>query len=172
MWIEELKKGLWGYQKASVFQYIAEQEETFSQKLLEQRTQAEQLSRQYQTRIEALEDALRQAQDELWALRAKQYQIPNALLEAQTCADRMKMETQAREQAAQAAVEKALSAELSELERYQDRIAALRQHIQQTLRTFEQTAEQLEQQARELTAGAPCENLTLFQRKPAQGDVV
>ena len=52
MRIEELKKGLWGYKKESIFQYIAEQEETFSKKLLEKNTQLEQLSQQYQTRIE------------------------------------------------------------------------------------------------------------------------
>ena len=70
MRIEELKKGLWGYKKESIFQYIAEQEETFSKKLLEKNTQLEQLSQQYQTRIEELEAVLRQSQAELSALRA------------------------------------------------------------------------------------------------------
>ena len=113
MRIEELKKGLWGYKKESIFQYIAEQEETFSKKLLEKNTQLEQLSQQYQTRSEELEAGRRQSQAELSALRAKQDRISDALLEAQACAGRMRMETQAREQAAQEAVRKTLSAEIS-----------------------------------------------------------
>ena len=35
MRLEELKRGLWGYKKDAVFQYITEQEEAFSQKLME-----------------------------------------------------------------------------------------------------------------------------------------
>ena len=36
MRIDEMKKGFWGYKKESVFQYIAEQEETYSHRLQEQ----------------------------------------------------------------------------------------------------------------------------------------
>lgn len=48
MHLDQLKKGLWGYRKDSVFQYIASQEEVFSQKLLEKDAQAEGAARQYQ----------------------------------------------------------------------------------------------------------------------------
>ena len=40
MRLEELKKGFWGYRKDAVFQYITEQEESFSQKLMEKEAQA------------------------------------------------------------------------------------------------------------------------------------
>lgn len=171
MRIEELKKGFWGYRKESVFQYIAEQEETFSQKILEKNEQTEQLSRQYQARVGELEAALRTAQSELSALRARQDRISDALLEAQACADRMKMETQAREQEAQEAVRRTLAEEMAELERYQTKITSLRQHLQQTLREFDQKAGQMEKQAAELAAAAPAENMTLFQHKKTQEDV-
>ena len=172
MRIEELKKGLWGYKKESIFQYIAEQEETFSKKLLEKNTQLEQLSQQYQTRIEELEAVLRQSQAELSALRAKQDRISDALLEAQACAERMKMETQAREQAAQEAVRKTLSAEMAELDRYQAKIADLRRYLQQTLQELSKAADRMEQKAAELTGESPAQNLTLFQRNPAQEDAI
>ena len=172
MRIEELKKGLWGYKKESIFQYIAEQEETFSKKLLEKNTQLEQLSQQYQTRIEELEAVLRQSQAELSALRAKQDRISDALLEAQACAERLQMETQAREQAAQEAVRKTLSAEMAELDRYQAKIADLRRYLQQTLQEFSKAADRMEQKAAELTGESPAQNLTLFQRNPAQEDAI
>ena len=35
MHLEELKRGLWGYRKDAVFQYIAQQEEQFAQKMAE-----------------------------------------------------------------------------------------------------------------------------------------
>ncbi len=50
-------------------------------------------------------------------MRAKEDRISDALLEAQACAERMRMETQAREQVAQEAVRKTLSAEMAELDR-------------------------------------------------------
>lgn len=172
MRIEELRKGLWGYRKESIFQYIAEQEEAFSKKLLERDTQAGQLSRQYQARIEELEAALRQSQAELAALRAKQDRISDALLEAQACAERMKMETQAQEQAAQEAVRKTLSAEMAELGRYQAGIADLRRYLQQTLQEFSKAADRMEQKTAELAGDSPAQNLTLFQRHPAQEDAM
>ena len=53
--MEELKRGLWGYKKDAVFQYITEQEEAFSQKLMEKEVQAQQAGQQAQARIQSLE---------------------------------------------------------------------------------------------------------------------
>ena len=57
------------------------------------------------------------------------------------------METQAREQAAQEAVRKTLSAEMAELDRYQAKIADLRRYLQQTLQEFSKAADRMEQKA-------------------------
>ena len=65
MHLDQLKKGLWGYRKDSVFQYIASQEEVFSQKLLEKDAQAEGAARQYQERIQALEEENRKLRQKL-----------------------------------------------------------------------------------------------------------
>lgn len=82
------------------------------------------------------------------------------------------METQAREQAAQEAVRKTLSAEMAELDRYQAKIADLRRYLQQTLQEFSKAADRMEQKAAELTGESPAQNLTLFQRNPAQEDAI
>ena len=42
MRLEELKKGFWGYRKDAVFQYIAQQEEQFTQKMADKDAQTEQ----------------------------------------------------------------------------------------------------------------------------------
>ena len=54
MRIYEMKKGFWGYKKESVFQYIAEQEETYSHRLQEQTASAEQQLQQYRKRVDEL----------------------------------------------------------------------------------------------------------------------
>ena len=55
MRLEELKKGLWGYKKEGVFQYITELEETCSRKLQDREAQAERAEQQAGERIRALE---------------------------------------------------------------------------------------------------------------------
>ena len=172
MRIDEMKKGFWGYKKESVFQYIAEQEETYSHRLQEQTASAEQQLQQYRKRVDELEEELRRMQAELSQARKHQDMISDALLEAQACAERMRMETQAREQAAQEAVRKTLSAEMAELDRYQAKIADLRRYLQQTLQEFSKAADRMEQKAAELTGESPAQNLTLFQRNPAQEDAI
>ena len=59
MKLENLKKGLFGYQKASVYVCIAAIEEEFSNKLMEKEAQAKKEGEQYQIRIQQLEKELK-----------------------------------------------------------------------------------------------------------------
>ena len=163
MRLEELKKGLWGYQKDAVFQYITEQEEACAQKLAGKDAQLEQASRQAQARIQELERENRTLKEELARLRTQQDQISQAILDARSSAEALKAESRAREEAARATIRQALDRELLELARYREKVAALRETIQSTLTGLEQHAEELEQQAEELYEAAPTGNLTLFQ---------
>ena len=65
MRLEELKKGLSGYRKDAVFQYIAQQEEQFTQKMAEKDARMEQRSQQDRSHIQELEQVNRALKEEL-----------------------------------------------------------------------------------------------------------
>ena len=97
MRLEELKKGLWGYKKDAVFQYISQQEEQFTQKMAEKDAQLEQTSRQDRARIQDLEQENRTLKEELARLRAQQDQISQAILDARSSAEILEAESRAQE---------------------------------------------------------------------------
>ena len=163
MRLEELKKGLWGYRKDAVFQYITQQEEQFTQKMAEKDAQMEQTSQRDRSRIQELERENRALKEELTRLRGQQDQISQAILDARSSADALMAESRAREEEARETVRRALEQDLGELARYRDRVTALRQTIQTTLERMGQQTEDLEQQAEELLETAPKGNLALFQ---------
>ena len=163
MHLEELKRGLWGYRKDAVFQYIAQQEEQFAQKMAKKDAQMEQRNQQDSLHIQALEQENRALKEELARLRAQQDQISQAILDARSSAEALKAETRAREEEARETVQKALARELEELAGYQNQIETLRQMIQTVLERIEEQAKTLEEQVEELVAAAPRGNLTLFQ---------
>ena len=51
MKFDQMKKGFFGYQKASVYEYIAMVEEEFSSKLMEKEEQYQQNEEQYQKKL-------------------------------------------------------------------------------------------------------------------------
>lgn len=163
MHLEQLKKGLWGYRKDSVFQYIASQEEVFSQKLLEKDAQAEGAARQYQERIQALEEENRKLRQDLEEYRQKCDMISDALLDARSCAAQMKEESRALESEAQERIRQALEQELEQVAQYKEKVAALRCNIQATLAALDYKAAELEEQAQQLSDASPDGNLSLFQ---------
>ena len=163
MRLEELKKGLWGYKKDSVFQYISQQEEQFTQKMAEKDAQLEQTSRQDRARIQDLEQENRTLKEELIRLRAQQDQISQAILDARSSAEILKAESRAQEEKARETVRRALEQDLTVLENFRQQVADLHRAIQAAMKGLEQQAEEMEQQAEELLEAAPQENLTLFQ---------
>ena len=163
MRLEELKKGLWGYKKDMVFQYIAQQEELFSQKMAEKDAQMEQTGRQDRSRIQELEQENRAMKDELTRLREQQDQIARAILDARASAETLKAESRAQEEAARNTVRQALERDMAELAGYRDQITALRRALQEAVKGIEERTEEMQRQTEELLEAAPRENLTLFQ---------
>ena len=163
MRLEELKKGLWGYQKDAVFRYITEQEDAFTKTLAEKDAQLERAERQAQARIHALEQENQAMKEELERLQAQQDQIAQAILDARASADALKAESRAQEEAARETVRQTLERDLAELAGYRKKVAELRNAIQTALGSMEKQTEEIEQQAEALFAAAPEGNLTLFQ---------
>ena len=163
MRLEELKKGFWGYQKDSVFQYITDLANACSQRLQEKDLQAERAAREAQTRVQALEEENRALRAELSRLREQQDQISQAILDARASAEVLKAETRAQEESAREKIRQALEQDLAELASYRERVTHLRKAIRTTIEGLEQQAEKMEQQAEELYEAAPKGNLTLFQ---------
>ena len=163
MHLEELKRGLWGYRKDAVFQYIAQQEEQFAQKMAEKDAQMEQRNQQDSLHIQALEQENRALKEELARLRAQQDQISQAILDARSSAEALKAESRAQEETARETIRQALERDLAELAGYRNKIETLRQTIQAALECMEEQAETMEEQAAKLAAAAPEGNLTLFQ---------
>lgn len=163
MRLEELRKGLWGYKKDAVFQYISQQEEQFTQKMAERDAQLERMSRQDRSRIQELEQENRALKEELTRLRAQQGQISQAILDARSSAEILKAESRAQEEKARETVRQALEQDLAVLESYRQQVADLHRAIRTAKKGLEQQAEEMEQQAEELLEAAPQENLTLFQ---------
>lgn len=162
MRFEELKKGFWGYQKESVLRYIAAQEESFSQRLLEKDDHAKQAVLQSQARIQELEQEVRELREELAQLRRHQDQIPNALLDARASAQALRDQANAQEQIARENLHRALEADLSELAGYRERIQSLGQAIREALEQMEQQSQALQEAADGLAQENPSGNLQLF----------
>ena len=133
MRLEELKKGLWGYRKDAVFQYISQQEEQFTQKMAEKDAQLDRMRQQDQARIQELEQENRALKEELTRLRAQQDQISQAILDARSSAEALRAESRAKEEEARETVRQALERDLAELAGYREQITALRQAIQTAL---------------------------------------
>ena len=129
MRLEELKKGLWGYKKDAVFQYISQQEEQFTQKMAEKDAQLEQTSRQDRARIQDLEQENRTLKEELARLRAQQDQISQAILDARSSAEILKAESRAQEEKARETVRQALEQDLAALENYRQQVMDLHRAI-------------------------------------------
>ena len=163
MRLEELKKGLWGYKKDEVIQYLSQQEELFAQKMAEKDAQLEQMNRQAQSRIQDLEQENRALKEELTRLRVQQDQISQAILDARSSAERLKAESRAQEEAARETVRRMLEQDMAVLDGYRQQLADLRLAIQTAMKGLEQQTEAMEQQAEELLGAAPQGNLTLFQ---------
>ena len=163
MRLEELKKGLWGYKKEGVFQYITDMEDTCARKLQEKDAQLRETEQRAQTRIQTLEGENRALRAELEKLREQQDQISRAILDARASAEAMQEETRAREEKARETVRRTLDGELAELSRYQEKLDALRGEICRTLEGMERQAAELTQRAERLAEESPEGNLTLFQ---------
>lgn len=150
MTLQELKTGLFGYQKAGVYQYITELEEQFSAQMLER----EKRIQQYEGRIAELEQHLK-------TLQAREREASPA-----TSPDRpelQEMEVQAAE--AQRRLEERVADQDRALARYDQQLRQLRQLFHDMLLEMDGTAEQLEGHLESTKAAGRDRNMSLFRRK-------
>ena len=97
MRMEELRAGLFGYRKDSVYQLIASMEEDFSSKLMEKDTQHNRAMQDAQAKIADLETELRTLREEHLSGRKNQDMIAETLVDAQLYAQKLREESAARE---------------------------------------------------------------------------
>lgn len=166
MTMNELKSGFFGYQKASVYQYITSLEEEFSARLAQQEEEARQAAEQYRQRIDQLEEELRAVRQQYEAQRNEQMVIASTLMEAQRYAGQLRQEAEERLQEEQQRLDEAAAAQNRELDQYRARVEELRESLLSMLREMDGAALRLEERIEEVQDSCPDHNLSLFSRRP------
>ena len=166
---EDLKTGFFGYQKASVYQYITTLEEQFSAKLMEQDAAHKAETEQHVQKIRQLEEELDRLYQRYESQREEQAVIANTLLDAQRYADTLRKQTDQREEQARQHLAEVLAACEAELEGYSTRIERLRSVFSSLLSEMDRSVAQAACQVEETAQHRPDENLSLFRRKAELG---
>lgn len=164
MKLDELKKGWFGYQKASVYQYITTLEETCSAKLAQQEEQARQAEASYQARIRQLEEELSQLRQKYEKQQEETLMVSSVLLDAKRYANQMRQDAQEQDAQARQGLEQEYAQARGEIERCRQQAGRLRDLFRTLLEELDQKAEAYAEQTvvPELPGGG---NLSLFQRK-------
>jgi len=167
MKLDELKKGLWGYKKASVYAYITMMEEEFSTKLLEKDTQHQKSVEEYQAHIDALEQELHTVKQQLRHLEQnnEKMEIASTLIAATQYGEALRKEAEETAQKERQAWEVKLASAQRELEQYQGQIAQVQDLLHRFLENMDKQAQDVQQQAKAVQASSPDHNMTLFERK-------
>lgn len=156
MRLEEVKKGLWGYKKEGVRQYIAQLEAEAQAKKDEELRQLEESSGR---RIAELEEALRAAQEENKAMRAEQASIADALIQAQKYAQQIRDEADEFERAAHDRVQISVDRQLRELEEYSVAADELKEQLHALLKDTLGKTEDIKRELNILHDKGPGSNL-------------
>lgn len=166
MKVKELKSGLFGYQKSSVYRYITDLEEQFSGKLVEKDREIQALTQKYQEQIAALEEQVRSLEAGQAEGAAKSAGIPDEeIREARQYAQRLKREAESQAQEAARRLEERIARQDQELERYDQQIRQLRERLRGMILEMDASAEQLESSLEEVQTAGRDRNMSLFQRK-------
>lgn len=162
---EDLKTGFWGYKKFSVYQYITELEEDFSEKLLaKDEAYREELERERQ-RVQRLESELADLRGAYDEQRQEQKLIADTLVEARRYAEQLKEETERQEQMLRRQLQEAFEGRSREIERYGGKVRQLREQLTAILQDMDRTTEQFLQEVTDVEETAPEQNLSLFRRR-------
>jgi predicted nucleic acid-binding Zn-ribbon protein len=165
MKLDQLKKGLWGFQKASVYAYITMAEEEFSAKLAEKDSRLEASEEQYRGRVEALEQELRTVKEALEQQRSEKMEIASTLLAATQYAETLRREAEETARKEREAWERQLAAAQRELEQYRRQVSGVRELLATLLRGMDDQTQDLEQKMEAVQATCPSHNMSLFERK-------
>lgn len=165
MHLDTLKKGLFGYRKASVFRYIAAVEEDCSARLAQEQAKAAQTAEAYKQRVQELEASLQTLQQAYDTQKNNQIMIADALLDAQNYAAGLRAKSEEREQELRQTLEEEANRQQQQLEAYREQILELRQSFHTILQEMDQEAHGLEHRVETLKAAAPAGHMSLFRRK-------
>ena len=165
MKLDQLKKGLWGYQKASVYAYITMAEEEFSAKLAEKDSLHQASEEQYQSRIRTLEQELRTVKEQLEQQRSEKLEIASTLVAATQYAETLRREAEETARKEREAWEEELSDARRELEQYRGQISHVRELLHSLLRGMDDQVQDMEQQLEAVQDVCPSHNMSLFERK-------
>ena len=167
MRMEELRAGLFGYRKDSVYQLIASMEEDFSSKLMEKDTQHNRAMQDAQAKIADLEAELRTLREESLSSRRSQDMIAETLVDAQLYAQKLREESAAREQELRDRLQEEARRQSARLSDYARQLTQLRGTIQTLLQELDARAQEAEEQIASAAESAPDPelNLTLFLKK-------
>lgn len=165
MELDKLKKGFFGYKKASVYEYIVFLEEEFSAKLMEKDAQNKANEEQYLSKIQQMEEELKELRQKCDTQHGEQTMIAATLVEAKRFAEQLKQESAAKEEEAWKKFEKELKEKYRELKMYQDQIADIRKGFLEALRAMDEQLQEVEGTVEAAKSECPGRNMTLFERK-------
>lgn len=141
MQLSDLKEGLFGYRKDSVYQYIAALNESFSQKLQETEQKAdEEIARWKKANVE-LEEELAKFKQESEAYKKIQFSISDSIIDAQNYAEQLKQEAQQKERQRRGELEEQFAQRQQQLEQ---QAAQVEEQIEQRQQQLAQYAAQVE----------------------------
>ena len=163
MKLDELKKSWFGYEKAGVYQYIAELEETCAAKLAQQEEQAKQAEESYQTRIRQLEEELRQLRQKYEQQQEQSLMISAVLMDAKRYAAQLRQDAQDQDAQERQQMEREYAQARQEIDRCRQQADRLRDIFRTLLEEMDRQAEEyaLQAEAPELPDEG---NMALFQR--------
>ncbi len=162
---EELKTGLWGFKKFSVYQYITSLEESFSSKLLEKDEENRAALVREQQRAQELEAELGALRQRYEALKNEQALIANTLLDAQRYAASLKTQAEEQARAAQERLNADVEQKLRELGVYEGRLQQLRGLLKESLCEMDNTAGNLAEKVGQIQQNLEEGNMSLFCRE-------
>ena len=165
MKFDQMKKGFFGYQKASVYEYITKIEEEFSSKFMEKEEQYQQNEEQYRNRIAKLEEELREVREQLEQKREEQMTIASTLLDATRYAESLRQEAEEKREEENKKWAEELAAKQRELNQYYAQILNVREMFCNLLQDMEEQASRFENQVEMVKTAAPGRNMALFERK-------
>lgn len=171
MKLSQLKKGLFGYRQADVYDYVAALEEEFAAKLLEREASYKKSEEQYIARIEKLENELKSVKERLEQHRDEQMVIASTLMDATRYAEQLRQEADEVARKERSEWESELDDKQRELDHYSAQILNVREMFTNFLRAMDQQAVEFEEQVDEAKPESPARNImTLFERKSETGN--
>ncbi len=165
--VEKLKKGF-GYQKESVYKYIAELEEEFSAKLSERENQINSENETLRERIKQLEEEIILNKKEIEEEKKQRNLISNTLVDAQAYAAKIREDLEKQRDEEQKKLTEEVERQKQIIELYKNKIDDFRRKTAELLKNFDEKAAEAGNRAEKLKDNMPSGNMSMFQKKQEQ----